>query len=307
MQVESRRDSCNLVVFRSFLDYFRHLRSPGIYSARRGSNRNGIGSSGPSWRFISSVLFSQAFPACSLQPRETARCPELIDNRWINVKDCTAREPAHQQARKHKSRPELQQGNNNNQNNSNRAPFRQDSYGTLDSAYGTGESSYNTVDSTYIQQTDRAPPSDGAKGRAPKRRTNQKSDSSSLEPGPLPRDKFEQLKYVDDVNSGDDSDTATETETDTEQTFAYSGTSLDCNEMSYVPDYVRPMVGSPVSVSTVTTTTTSYTTSRPVLTSTRTSPATTTSSLSSPVTASKGTCRVWLIFFERSWHPYSGG
>ena len=119
-------------------------------------------------------------------------------------------------------------------------------YDTLDSAYSTSESSYNTVDSTYSQQSSTSgydtlelkcnssnPPVD---------RRWHDSESSRLKPPSAPsfgvgvtggKTVTDDIRFVDDI---DESDTATETETDTEP-----AASSNCIDMSYVPDYIRPV------------------------------------------------------------------
>ena len=124
-------------------------------------------------------------------------------------------------------------------------------YDTLDSAYSTSESSYNTVDSSYSRQS----ASSGydtfelrQKGISRTRqwnkdetRLNAVSNSSAISGSPSRDAKTgpcsEKIRFADDV---DDSDTATETETDTEQRI-----SVQSDDMSYVPDYIRPVTGPP--------------------------------------------------------------
>ena len=118
-------------------------------------------------------------------------------------------------------------------------------FDTLDSAYSTCESSYNTVDSSYSQHTsssgyntlelrwkdaklDRSWIDDEAK-RHP---CNNSSDVISRDLTPCGVNT-EDIRFADDL---DESGSTTETETDTEQTLLAS--SID---MSYVPDYVRPV------------------------------------------------------------------
>ena len=134
-------------------------------------------------------------------------------------------------------------------------------FDTLDSAYSTSESSYNTVDSSYSQHTSssgystlelrwKEAKSDSKwNSDKTKRLDYSRNTSNNVEPvsdvvggdinacGVLPSD----IRFADDL---DDSDTTTETETDTEQTIL-----ADSVDMSYVPDYIRPVsIFSPSSV-----------------------------------------------------------
>jgi len=119
-------------------------------------------------------------------------------------------------------------------------------FDTLDSAYSTCESSYNTVDSSYSQHTSSsgyntlelrwkdAKLERWADGKA-KRLNHPRNASSDVISGDLTACgvNTDCIRFADDF---DESGSTTETETDTEQTLL-SGTV----EMSYVPDYVRPV------------------------------------------------------------------
>ena len=115
-------------------------------------------------------------------------------------------------------------------------PVLKQGYDTLDSAYSTSESSYNTVDSSYLQQSVSSGYSTlESKWKEPKL-SHPPGDKSSLASSVLlkPAVGYQQdIRFVDEIES---SDTATETETDTEGTIGAN--TLD---MSYVPDYIRPV------------------------------------------------------------------
>ncbi|XP_076815178.1 uncharacterized protein LOC143461228 isoform X2 [Clavelina lepadiformis] len=214
-------------------------------------------------------------------------------------------------------------GTNNGSNQLSSLDYLQSgNYDTLDSAYSTGGSSYNTVDSSYtklpykpgynsVDQKWKESSAhhdcdngseDHSAGleQASLHSYELKPERNEYQEGP---GTFEQLKFADDP---EDSDTATETETDTELTI--SGCSVD---MSYIPDYVRPVVA-PVSVVALTSTTASYTTSRPVVTSTMTSPSM--SLTSSTMTSPAGSVKDEIISprastykrAERNKSPYAG-
>nr|CAB3222844.1 rho GTPase-activating protein 21 [Phallusia mammillata] len=236
-------------------------------------------------------ILQMAYPASFLpsKPRlDPVARKQLIEERPYQ-------EPPGYYKKQHNSQPRKNQcANKNNSNRIEFAKFQQNYYDTLDSAYGTGESSYNTVDSSYTQHATSDYGSLGNKWKEPKKSKEPLSAQQRLYPGSAFKvvvPNSQKFRYADEVEGSDsDSDTATETETDTETPkLSQEFYTQDEENMSYVPDYVRPMPMSPVSVSTVTSPTASFTTSRPVQTLTLTSPSTSVSSsnITSPTSSVK--------------------